>query len=148
MESGNLTLYKKAVNVAELVRQSIEVVQSNARNANVTLEAKLPADLRPVMVDQDRIIQALVNLLSNAVKFAPSGSTVTVTASGFDQMVTIAVSDQGEGIAPENLESPLPQVSSRSTVRLRGARAAPASASPLPRPSSNSTAAASSSTAS
>src|SRR5688572_24596120 len=91
IESGNLALHKKAVNVAELVRQSIEVVQSPARNANVTLEAKLPADLRPVMVDQDRIIQALVNLLSNAVKFAPSGSTVTVTASGFDQMVTIEI---------------------------------------------------------
>ena len=103
IESGNLTLHKKAVNVAELVRQSIEVVQSTARNANVTLEAKLPAGLRPVMVDQDRIVQALVNLLSNAVKFAPSGSTVIVTAVGFDQMVTIAVSDQGEGIAPENL---------------------------------------------
>ena len=103
IESGNLTLHKKAVNVAELVRQSIEVVQGPARNANVTLEANLPAGLRPVMVDQDRIIQALVNLLSNAVKFAPSGSTVTVTASGFDRMVTISVSDQGEGIAPENL---------------------------------------------
>ena len=30
IESGNLTLHKKAVNVAELVRQSIEVVQSPA----------------------------------------------------------------------------------------------------------------------
>ncbi len=123
MESGNLTLYKKAVNVAELVRQSIEVVQSNARNANVTLEAKLPAGLRPVMVDQDRIIQALVNLLSNAVKFAPSGSTVTVTASGFDQMVTIAVSDQGEGIAPENLNRlfrKFQQVDSSSSRRKGG----------------------------
>ena len=123
IESGNLTLHKKAVNVAELVRQSIEVVQSPARNANVTLEAKLPADLRPVMVDQDRIIQALVNLLSNAVKFAPSGSTVTVTATGTAQMVTIAVSDQGEGIAPENINRlfrKFQQVDSSSSRRKGG----------------------------
>ncbi len=123
IESGNLTLHKKAVNVAELVRQSLEVVQSPARNANVLLEAKLPAGLRPVMVDQDRIIQALVNLLSNAVKFAPSGSTVTVTATGSEHVVTIVVSDQGEGIAPENLNRlfrKFQQVDSSSSRRKGG----------------------------
>ena len=123
IESGNLALHKKAVNVPDLVRQSIEVVQSPARNANVALEARLPADLRPVMVDPDRIVQALVNLLSNAVKFAPSGSTVTVTATGSEQMVTIAVSDQGEGIAPENLNRlfrKFQQVDSSSSRRKGG----------------------------
>ncbi len=55
------------------------------------------------MVDPDRIVQALVNLLSNAVKFAPADSTVTVTVTGTEHRVTIAVADQGEGIAPENL---------------------------------------------
>ncbi len=72
IESGNLTLRKKAVNVADLVRQSIDVVASPARNAGVTLEVNVPANIRPVMVDPDRIVQALVNLLSNAVKFAPA----------------------------------------------------------------------------
>lgn len=103
IESGNLPLQKKAVNVAELVRQSIDVVAGAARNANVRLEARVPADIRSAMVDPDRIIQALVNLLSNAVKFAPTESTVTVKATGTEHTVTIAVSDQGEGIAPENL---------------------------------------------
>ncbi len=103
IESGNITLHKKLVNVADIVRQSIQVVEGPARTAQVILDARLPARLRPVMVDPDRMVQALVNLLSNAVKFAPPGSTVTVSAVGSDNMVTLAVSDQGEGIAPENL---------------------------------------------
>jgi PAS domain S-box-containing protein len=103
IESGNITLHTKPVNVADIVRQSIQVVEGPARAAQVTLDARLPARLRPVMVDPDRIVQALVNLLSNAVKFAPEGSTVSVTAVGSDTMVTLAVSDQGDGIAPENL---------------------------------------------
>ena len=45
-------------------------------------------NMRPVMVDPDRIVQALVNLLSNAVKFAPADSTVTVTVTGSDHMIT------------------------------------------------------------
>ncbi len=123
IESGNVTLHKKPVNVADIVRQSIQVVEGPARAADVTIEAKLPARLRPVMVDPDRMVQALVNLLSNAVKFAPPGSTVSVTALGSENTVTLAVSDEGEGIAPENLSrlfQKFQQVDSSSSRRKGG----------------------------
>ncbi|HYE88260.1 MAG TPA: response regulator [Vicinamibacterales bacterium] len=103
IESGNLVLRLKAAHVAELVRQSVDVVAGPARAAGVKLAVNIPANILPVMVDPDRIVQALVNLLSNAVKFAPADSTVTVSVTGSEHMVTIAVADQGEGIAPENL---------------------------------------------
>ena len=103
IESGNITLHKKPCQVAEIVRQAVQVVEGPARVAHVALDAKIPASLRPVMVDQDRIVQALINLLSNAVKFAPPDTTVAVTVIGSEQMITISVADQGEGIAPENL---------------------------------------------
>ena len=123
IESGNLALHKKAVNVAELIRQAVDVVASPARNANVKIDVRLPADLRPVMVDQDRIVQALVNLLSNAVKFAPGGSTVALAAMASQQTVTLSVTDEGEGIAPENLSRlfrKFQQVDSSSSRRKGG----------------------------
>jgi PAS domain S-box-containing protein len=123
IESGNLTLRKKAAHVAELVRMSVDVVATPARNARVTLAANIPANIRPVMVDPDRIVQALVNLLSNAVKFAPQDSTVTISVTGSEHMVTIAVADQGEGIAPENLNrlfQKFQQVDSSSSRRKGG----------------------------
>ncbi len=103
MESGHLTLNPKPCQVADMVRQSIQVVEGSARAAQVTIEARLPAVLPPVLVDPDRIVQALVNLLANAVKFAPPNSIVTVTAIASEQTVMVGVADQGEGIAPENL---------------------------------------------
>ena len=103
IESGNLALRRKPAHVAELVRQSMDVVATPARNARVAVAANVPANLKAVMVDPDRIVQALVNLLSNAVNFAPTDSTLTVNVTGTDHTVTIAVADQGEGIAPENL---------------------------------------------
>ncbi len=103
IESGNVTLNRKACQVADLVRTSIQVVEGPARGAQVTLSASLPAKLPPVLVDSDRIVQALVNLLSNAVKFAPPNSTVTVGATVDEGVVKITVADQGDGIAPENL---------------------------------------------
>ena len=123
IESGNLPLHKKAVNIAELIRQAVDVVRGPADNAGVRIDVKLPGDLRPVMVDQDRIVQALVNLLSNAVKFAPGGSTVRVAALAGAQAVTVSVSDEGEGIAPENLSRlfrKFQQVDSSSSRRKGG----------------------------
>ncbi len=123
IESGNLSLRRKAVNVSDLVRQSVDVVATPAKNADVALEVNMPANIRPVMVDPDRIVQALVNLLSNAVKFAPTSSTVVVTVTGSEHMVTIAVADHGEGIAPENLNrlfQKFQQVDSSSSRRKGG----------------------------
>ena len=123
IESGNLPLHKKAVNIAELIRQAVDVVGGPADNAGVRIDVKLPGDLRPVMVDQDRIVQALVNLLSNAVKFAPGGSTVRVAALAGGQAVTVSVLDEGEGIAPENLNRlfrKFQQVDSSSSRRKGG----------------------------
>jgi PAS domain S-box-containing protein len=62
----------------------------------------------PVRVDKHKALQVLVNLFSNA-KYAVSESmrldkriTVRISANG-DRRVKIAVSDNGVGIAPENL---------------------------------------------
>jgi len=123
IESGNLTLRRKPAHVADLVRQSVDVVVPPARSAGVRIDAIVPANIRPVMVDPDRIVQALVNLLSNAVKFAPKDTTVTVSVTGTEHTITIVVSDQGEGIAPENLNrlfQKFQQVDSSSSRRKGG----------------------------
>lgn len=123
IESGNITLQKRPCQVAEIVRQSIQVVEGPAAAAHVKIEVALPASIPPVMVDLDRMVQALVNLLSNAVKFAPAGSTVKVSALHTQQNVTISVADQGEGIAPENIArlfTKFQQVDSSSSRRKGG----------------------------
>lgn len=123
IESGSLVLNRKPVSVAELIRQSLDVVRGPARAAGVRLDANVSATVPPVMVDPDRIVQALVNLLSNAVKFAPADSTVTVAVTGTEHQVMVVVSDQGEGIAPENLNRlfrKFQQVDSSSSRRKGG----------------------------
>lgn len=62
----------------------------------------LPPDAVPVRCDADRMQQVLGNLVSNAVKYSPGG-TIGVTVEREGDHAVIAVSDQGIGIAPEEL---------------------------------------------
>ncbi len=53
--------------------------------------------------DKDRIEQAITNLLTNAQKYG-KGSPISLQVNQTRETVEISVSDQGPGIAPENIE--------------------------------------------
>jgi signal transduction histidine kinase len=56
-----------------------------------------------VSADRSRIQQVLTNLVGNAIKFTPAGGQVVVRAAPRDAEVVFAVSDSGDGIAPDHL---------------------------------------------
>ena len=57
-----------------------------------------------VSADPNRITQVLENLISNALKFSKPGGKVTIELREHEHEVEVIVSDQGKGIAAEDLE--------------------------------------------
>ena len=73
----------------------------DARGADLTLDATEPAI---VPGDHAQLSQLLHNLAGNAMKYGRAGTPVTLTVAPAEGgMVRLAVSDEGEGIAPEHL---------------------------------------------
>ncbi|MDJ0573352.1 MAG: response regulator, partial [Pleurocapsa sp. MO_192.B19] len=109
IESGKVTMIKKACDVAHLMTSAVDTVEDVARQAEVKL-AVTPLSAR-VWADPDRIIQVLINLLSNAIKFSDVGSTVWLTAEIGNQdsdntpCVIFQVRDRGRGIPDNQLET-------------------------------------------
>jgi signal transduction histidine kinase len=84
------------------IERVIHAQSSYADRHELLLKYKgLPIDL---LGDADKFDQILTNLLSNAIKYSPNGGKVLVSVEADEHDLSVAVSDQGMGIAPEKLE--------------------------------------------
>jgi protein-histidine pros-kinase len=104
IEDSGLAISSGRVDVAALVRESVEAARPGAEEIDIALTVSLPEQLVIVDGDRDRIGQALDNLLSNALKFTPSGGRAHVGVEVDDGFVEIEVTDSGSGIAEADPE--------------------------------------------
>jgi PAS domain S-box-containing protein len=67
------------------------------------IRADIPEDLPPAYADHNRLERIFINLLSNALKYSAPDAPVIIRARHADDAIEVSVSDQGQGIAPEDL---------------------------------------------
>ena len=102
-EAGQLELKREPTDLADLLRGVVASFDLQAESQNQVLKLNLDAGLRPVDADPQRVRQVVANLVSNALRHAPDCGLVVVSAVQEPARVQIAVSDNGPGIAPEDL---------------------------------------------
>ncbi|MBI4494049.1 MAG: sensor histidine kinase [Chloroflexi bacterium] len=101
LEAGRLTLERRPVDLVVLVREVVERTAVMVQGCPLRVEAA--EDLPPVEVDPGRIEQVLGNLLSNAAKYGAPKTEIRVAVERRAEGVEVAVSNRGDGIAPEEL---------------------------------------------
>jgi PAS domain S-box-containing protein len=80
-----------------------------ARTSEVTyphtpVESSVPAETIEILADRGRVEQVLTNLLDNAVRYT-AGGKVTLSVTADDREAVVSVSDEGQGISPEEQET-------------------------------------------
>ncbi len=96
------------VELAPIVRQVVDGLQTLARDRAVEIKVAVPPEPLVVLGERDELIRALENLVENALKYGAAGKRVDVTLAHAQTRagapeVRIAVRDFGPGIAPEHL---------------------------------------------
>jgi PAS domain S-box-containing protein len=101
--SGRMTLSLESVRLSMVLDEALQLVRPLADRVGVTLIA--PTDMEDVHIqaDRQRLKQVLLNLFSNAVKFNRPGGDVLISGEPDGASFTIAVTDTGEGIDPEQI---------------------------------------------
>jgi signal transduction histidine kinase/DNA-binding response OmpR family regulator len=97
IESGRMPLEREVENLADIVREAVDVMRGLAEARQLRLEIDLPQDLPSLHLDRTRIRQVLLNLLTNAARFTDSG-WIRVRAHLENQDVVVTVEDSGRGI--------------------------------------------------
>jgi len=105
IESGRITWNDRPVALRDVIGTAVAAVEGLfMEKPSVAFELDLSDDLPKVMLDTDLFTQVLINLINNAVKFTDSG-VIVLNASIKDKQIKIAISDNGHGIAEENLDN-------------------------------------------
>jgi PAS domain S-box-containing protein len=106
IETGRLSLSPEALNVEEVVAESLDLVRQDAAARGITLQVSSRAADTFVLADRQRFKQVMVNLLSNAVKYNRDGGSVLVDCrphsggrpESSGGRVRVSVTDTGTGI--------------------------------------------------
>lgn len=109
-DAGKLDLDRQPRALQALAARVVEDLLPFVHQQDVSLINAVPADLPPVLIDDEKIERVLTNLLDNAVKFAPANSEVMLRATLVDsaaqppeagRCVLCEVLDSGPGIPEE-----------------------------------------------
>jgi PAS domain S-box-containing protein len=101
--TGNMRLDLQPLHIATVLEAALDTVRPAATTKGVHLELVLDPGAGPMIGDPGRLQQVIWNLAMNAVKFTPAGGRVAAHLRRVDTHIEIAVSDSGEGIAPEHM---------------------------------------------
>ncbi|MBL8350511.1 MAG: PAS-domain containing protein [Burkholderiaceae bacterium] len=104
IEAGSLQLTLAPVDLVDLARECLQLVQPMAQARAVALalrfEPALPA--WQVMADPTRLKQVLLNLLTNAIKYNRDAGEVRIGGRRTADGLVVEVADQGPGIRAEH----------------------------------------------
>src|SRR6202165_5926050 len=103
MESGNFEISPEPFAPRAALLNCCNLLALKARDNAIDLVSRAPEDLPDMTGDPRAFRQIVLNLVSNAIKFTERGGTVTVSASVEGSRVMLRVSDNGVGIAADDL---------------------------------------------
>jgi signal transduction histidine kinase len=89
----------QTVDLAALTGEAIVMLDSTAEERRVKLDVEEAGPL-PARGQERAVIQILVNLISNAIRYSPEHGSVHVAFNQTAGTASVAVSDEGPGIAP------------------------------------------------
>jgi signal transduction histidine kinase len=101
LQAGALSINLSDVAVDALARRIAE--RFKTQSTQHTLVVDFPSNFPVILGDEDRLAQVFSNLISNAIKYSPQGGEIRIRGQVHPRQVVICISDQGPGIAVEDI---------------------------------------------
>jgi ligand-binding sensor domain-containing protein/signal transduction histidine kinase/DNA-binding response OmpR family regulator len=103
-ETNNLPLHFVKANIVAFTKTIYNSFADIATARNIQTSFEVSSPVTEIYFDEGQMTKVIFNLLTNAFKFTQDGGRVNLTIEENKQDVLIHVSDNGKGIAPENIK--------------------------------------------
>lgn len=103
MEFNSDTLKLKKHRVNDWIKQVIDDFNLELNDKQISIQYDLDQNIQELVFDEEKCVKVLSNLLMNAIKFSDLNSTISIKSTLLENGVRIAVSDQGIGIAQDEV---------------------------------------------
>lgn len=100
IDAGEMKIHRVSTHLPDLLRGGLKAFEGAAQKKRVRLEVRAPENMATIAIDATWIDSAVTNLVANALRLTPSEGGVRVIVEEHGSHVTVAVSDDGPGIAP------------------------------------------------
>ena len=94
----------KKTDINKLMQDTLNTLNNQFIKDRIEVAQHLTPNNYHLMIDANRIRQALLNLFLNAIEAMPHGGKLTVATTIHHSLFTIHIKDTGEGISPEDLK--------------------------------------------
>ena len=102
-EARGVALEKERVDIAGLCRAAAETARQRATEKAQKLEVEISASVGHVFGDARRLRESVEHVLQNAMAYTDRKGCISLSADGDNKQAVIRISDNGQGIAPEDL---------------------------------------------
>jgi len=103
-ETNHLKLHIERHNLIPFLQDIYNSFREMSLTKHITVSFMHNAEDVPLYFDKEQLEKVFFNLLANAFKFTPEGGRITLLAEQKDNKVTVTVTDNGRGIAPEYID--------------------------------------------
>lgn len=105
LDSAETTLKPTLVDCGVLLKKAEKTLSAIAAKRNIILFTEIVTDdMPPIMIDYDKIWEAVYNIIDNAIKYSKVGGNVKISAMAKTNNLIIEISDTGAGIPDEYKE--------------------------------------------
>jgi Signal transduction histidine kinase len=101
-QQGKIPFKPQELSFTSICKDILEILNQSAEAKNIIINY-LKTDGINIFADTDMLKAILRNLVSNAIKFTKNGGAINISSEENSENITISVSDNGIGIAPDNI---------------------------------------------
>jgi signal transduction histidine kinase len=102
IQKGTIPFVPENIELKKVAELSVNLHEYIATNKKIKVINEIPSDIT-VFADENMVNSVFNNLISNGIKFSNRGGVVTIKAEAKNEFVKISVSDNGVGMAEDDL---------------------------------------------